>query len=230
MEGMLERPTVTTTMLPIVIVMLAIGQSVGMAPHRKMDDKKCANPECEPDFALKSMRADKDKKCSDKLWSKNGCYNGYRYGCWASKCWKSAWNNETSRPNQYGAWYYWADPDNTYAWCSSASSCLKDWKKLEEKLPGDQPCKAYGVGKNKKCQYGIRTWCKPIETANNKKYCVHTMSRAQKSHKINVHITTRRIRPKGETTWVKCETDEDCDLTEIMTGHAIAEIRVQLGT
>ena len=138
--------------------------------------------------------------------------------CWycRSKCWKSAWNNETSRPNQYGAWYYWADPDNTYAWCSSASSCLKDWKKLEEKLPGDQPCKAYGVGKNKKCQYGIRTWCKPIETANNKKYCVHTMSRAQKSHKINVHITTRRIRPKRETTWVKCETDEDCDLTEIM--------------
>ena len=133
-----------------------------------------------------------------------------------SKCWKSAWNNETSRPNQYGAWYYWADPDNTYAWCSSASSCLKDWKKLEEKLPGDQPCKANGVGKNKKCQYGIRTWCKPIETMNNEKYCVHTMSRAQKKHKINVHITTRRIRPKGETIYVKCETDEDCDLTEIM--------------
>lgn len=215
MEVLFEGPTATRTMMKIAIVMLAIGQSVGMAPQdRKMDGKKCENPECDPDFALKRMQADKDKKCSDKLWSNWGCHNGYRYGCYLSKCWKSAWNNETSRPNQYSAWYYWADPDKSWAYCSSSSSCLDDWKKLEEKLPGDQPCNGHGPGGYKKCQYGIRTWCEPIKRKNNEKYCVHTRNRAQKKGEIKVDITTREIRPKGETSWIKCEKDEDCDLTE----------------
>lgn len=218
---MTTMPWWTDAMLRIVIVILTIGQSVGIGRRdgtSRLDDK-CTSAQCDRDYALKKMQADKGKKCADDVWPGYRCHNGYRYGCYMSKCWKTAWNNKTTRPTQAKAWYYWADPDNTNAFCSYTSSCLNEWKQLEAKLPGDQPCK---YGKTGKCQYGIRTWCQFIQRVG--KVCVHTRNRdySKSGDEDNEWDITR---PNGDlwdgkkySSAVECQTDEDCDLTKIMKG------------
>jgi len=222
-------PLWTDAMLTIAIVMLTISQSVGIEQRDGTSrlDGKCTSAQCDPDYALKKLQADKGKKCADDVFPGYRCHNGYRYGCSRRRsiCWKTAWNNATTRPTQAKAWYYWAHPDGTYDYCTWTSSCLKAWKRLEAKLPGDQPCKAYGkYGKKGKCQYGIQTWCQVISWKDNTKYCVHTRNRdySKSDDEDRVWDITRPNGNRGYggdySSAVRCETDEDCDLTKIMKG------------